>query len=96
MVEMTDFQKQFLSRGTGQQLFTQKEFDEALYAAQLEIMTIATETAKKAVLTEREACAQMVADAGHTDLAKQILTRIEALKNDNPEIALPAVDESLA
>lgn len=87
MSEMSDFQKQFLAKGTGQQLFTQKEFDEALYAAQLEIMTIATETAKKAVLTEREMCAKMVADAGHTDLAKQILTRLENAKAE----AVPTV-----
>lgn len=83
MNEMSDFQKQFLAKGTGQQLFTQKEFDEALYAAQLEIMTIASETAKKAVLLERESCAKMVAEAGHTELAKQILTRLENAKADS-------------
>ncbi len=87
MTEMTDFQKAFLAKGTGQQLFTQKEFDEALYAAQLEIMTIATETAKKAVLTEREECAKLAADAGHAELAKKILTRLENAKAE----AVPAV-----
>jgi uncharacterized LabA/DUF88 family protein len=91
VAEMTDFQKQFLSKGTGATLFTQKEFDEALYAAQLEIMTIAMETAKKAVLTERDACARIAADAGHMDVAKLIITRLEA-KDDSAKPAVPAVD----
>jgi len=92
VAEMTDFQKQFLSKGTGASLFTQKEFDEALYAAQLEIMTIAMETAKKAVLTERDACARIAADAGHMDVAKLIITRLEA-KDDSANAAVSAVSQ---
>ena len=46
-------------------------------------MTIASETAKKAILIERDACAKIVADAGHAELAKQILTRLENAKADS-------------
>jgi hypothetical protein len=60
MAEMTDFQKQFFSKGTQNTLFTQKEFDEALEQAKAEIMAFAIDTVKQAVLMEREACAKLV------------------------------------
>lgn len=56
---LSDFQKSFLSRGVGNTLFTQKEFDDALAQAKAEIMTVAIETTKKAIYIEREACAKL-------------------------------------
>ncbi len=57
---MNDFQKSFLSRGTGQTLFTQKEFDDELSVAQAQIMQVAIQTTKTAIQIEREECAKIV------------------------------------
>ena len=67
--ELTDFQKRFLLGSQGQTLFTQKEFEEALNQAKAEIMAIAIETSRQAVMIERDACAEMVENAGHKELA---------------------------
>lgn len=76
-MEMTDFQKTFLSRGTGGKLFTQKEFDDALEIAKTEIMTFAIMAAKEAAMIEREACAKM-ADECTEELGEAIRNRIPA------------------
>ena len=57
MAEMSDFQKQFLAKGVGNTLFTQGEFDDALNTAKAEIMAMAIEASRTAVMMEREACA---------------------------------------
>ena len=56
---MNNFQKSFLARGTGQTLFTQREFDDELAVAKAQIMQIAIETTKTAIQIEREACAEI-------------------------------------
>jgi len=76
-VDLTDFQKRFLlGQGAGQTLFTEKEFGEALAQAKAEIMAVAIQTSKQAIMIERDACAEMVEAAGHTELAEQIRNRI--------------------
>ncbi len=75
-VELSDFQRKFLAQGTGQTLFTAKEFEESLAQAKGEIMAIAIQTSKQAVFIERRACAELVEAAGHPELAEQILNRI--------------------
>jgi hypothetical protein len=76
-VELSDFQKRFLlGQGAGQTLYTEKEFSEALAQAKAEIMAIAIQTSKQAIVIERDACAEMVESAGHTELAEQIRNRI--------------------
>ena len=75
-VELTDFQKRFFAQGTGQQLFTAKEFEDALAQAKAEIMAVAIQTTKQALLIERDACAEMAEADGHTDLAERIRNRI--------------------
>lgn len=60
MTEMSNFQKQFLASSGQVQVFTQKEFDDALVLAKAEIMTVAIETTKQAIFIEREACAELV------------------------------------
>lgn len=58
--ELSDFQKRFLlGQGAGQTLYTQKEFDEALAQAKAEIMAIAIQTSKQAIMIERQACAEV-------------------------------------
>jgi len=85
MAEMSDFQKQFFSKGTQNTLFTQKEFDEALEAAKAEIIVMAVAATKDAIIMEREACAKIVAEwAGENDvneIAKAILNRIPSQRN---------------
>lgn len=80
MSEMSDFQKAFLANGTQSTLFTQKEFDEALVMARAEIMAMAIEASRTAVVMEREACARLVSEwAEEIDLNKiaaAILERI--------------------
>ena len=60
MKELTDFQKKFFARGTGNKLFTQEEFDKAVTIAQAEIMQIAINTTKTAIAIERDECAKLV------------------------------------
>jgi len=59
MSELSNFQKNFLAGSGHVEVFTQKEFDEALTLAQAEIMAVAIETTKQAILIEREECAKM-------------------------------------
>ena len=76
-VELSDFQKRFLlGQGAGQTLYTQKEFDESLAQAKGEIMAIAIQTTKQALLIERDECAKLAEEDGHTDLAERIRNRI--------------------
>lgn len=62
-VELSDFQKRFLlGQGAGQTLFTAKEFEEHLAQAKAEIMAIAIQTTKQALLIERDECARILED----------------------------------
>jgi hypothetical protein len=76
MSELSNFQKNFLAGSGHVEVFTQKEFDEALTLAKAEIMTVAIETTKQAIYIEREACADIVKEAGHAELAEKLLNRI--------------------
>lgn len=61
MAELSDFQRKILlGQGANVTLFTQKEFDDALNKAKAEIMAIAIEASKQAVVIERQACAEVV------------------------------------
>lgn len=76
MAELSNFQKQFLA-GSGQvQVFTQKEFDDALALAKAEIMTVAIETTKQAIFIERDECAKIAEAEGQPDIAEKIRNRI--------------------
>jgi hypothetical protein len=76
--ELTDFQKRFLLGSQGQTLFTQKEFEEALSQAKAEIMAIAIETSRQAVMIERQACAELVMELASQEDEGETCT---ALKN---------------
>ena len=80
---MSDFQKQFMAKGVGNTLFTQKEFDDALALAQAEIMAMAIEASKTAVMIEREACAKIVEDwsDGITDPENKAKEVAELIRN---------------
>ena len=85
--ELSGLARQILSGSGAVQLFTQQEFDDAMTIAKAEIMTVAIETTKRAILIEREACADVVKalateeDEGEVatalkDAAEAILNRI--------------------
>jgi hypothetical protein len=75
-VELSDFQKKFFAQGTGQTLYTAKEFEEGLAQAKAEIMAVAIQTTKQAIGIEREACAQVAQQAGFDELANAIRSRM--------------------
>jgi len=88
MTDLTDFQKRFLLGSQGQTLYTQKEFEEALTQAKAEIMAIAIQTSKQAIMIERDACAELVnkladdEDEGETCTA--LRNAAEAIRNRIP------------
>ena len=57
--ELSPLARQLLGNAGHIELFTQKEFDDALALAKAEIMQIAIETTKKALAIEREECAKV-------------------------------------
>lgn len=59
MSELSNFQKNFLAGSGYVEVFTQKEFDDALNLARAEIMAVAIQTTKQAILIEREECAKL-------------------------------------
>ena len=90
---MSDFQKQFLAKGVGNKLFTQEEFDSELQAAQAEIVAMAIQATKEAVIIEREECAKLaealakeVADAseGRDRTGDKIVALAEDIRNRIP------------
>jgi len=87
--ELSDFQKAFLlGKGTGHKLFTQQEFDDALSFAKAEIMAIAIQTSKQAVMIEREACAEVVeklaAEEDEGELSTALKNAAETIRNRIP------------
>ncbi len=87
--ELSDFQKAFLlGKGTGHKLFTQNEFDDALAFAKAEIMAVAIDTSKRAVMIEREACAEVVeklaAEEEEGELSTAMKNAAEAIRNRIP------------
>jgi hypothetical protein len=57
--ELSGLARQLLGTSGAQTFFTQVEFDDALAIARAEIMHVAIETTKQAILIEREACAEL-------------------------------------
>jgi len=57
--EMSQLARQLLGGQGAVKFFTQQEFDEALALAKAEIMTVAIETTKRAIMIEREECAKL-------------------------------------
>jgi hypothetical protein len=77
MAELSDFQRKFLNRNDAVEFFTQKEFDEALMLARAEIMAVAIETTRKAIMIEREECAKLADECVNIeDLGEAIRNRI--------------------
>lgn len=88
-VDLTDFQKRFLlGAGAQQTLYTEKEFTEAVAQAKAEIMAIAIDTSKRAIMIEREACAELIeklaAEEDEGELSTAMKNAAEAIRNRIP------------
>jgi hypothetical protein len=85
---MSDFQRQFLARGTGQQLYTDVELNEKLSMKIAEVMAVAIDTSKTAVMIEREACAEVVQSIADSEDEGEVCTAlknaVEAIRNRIP------------
>ena len=57
--ELSPLARQLLGGSGHVKFFTQQEFDEALALAKAEIMHVAIETTKRAIMIEREECAKL-------------------------------------
>jgi hypothetical protein len=57
--ELSPLARQLLGNSGAVQFYTQQEFDAALALAQAEIMHVAVETTKRAIMIEREECAKL-------------------------------------
>ncbi len=60
--ELSPLARQLLGNSGAVKFYTQQEFDDSLAIAKAEIMTVAIQTTKTALLIEREACAQILLD----------------------------------
>jgi hypothetical protein len=99
MKEVSDFQKAFLAKGTGQKLFTETEVD-----AQIDGIIKSFEgMAMEYVIKEREACAKIAHDMEKeratnadnkftSDIARAILNRVKP-KNDNTGDTISAINK---
>lgn len=78
---LSDFQKSFLARGTGNKLFTEQELFTELEAVRREIMTMSIEAARMAVKIERDACAvvveEMIKDLEGVDVPMSVGVALE-------------------
>lgn len=76
--ELSQLARQILGNSGTVQFFTQQEFDAALTVARAEIMTVAVETTKQAVMIERLACSELVEALAYDEDEGETCT---ALKN---------------
>lgn len=76
--ELSGLARQILSGGGHVTLFTQQEFDEAMAIAKAEIMTVAIQTTKTALMIEREECSKVVQALADAEDEGEVAT---ALKN---------------
>lgn len=60
--ELSGLARQILGGSGAVDFYTQQEFDAALTVAKAEIMTVAIQTSKQAIMIERQACADLVRD----------------------------------
>lgn len=74
--EMSQLARQLLGNAGAAKFYTQEEFDDSLTIAKAEIMTVAIETSKRAIMIEREACAQLCDAMELPEVAEAIRNRI--------------------
>lgn len=65
--ELSQLQRQLLGQDNVVKFYTQQEFDSSLAIAKAEIMTVAIQTTKRALMIERQACAELVYKLGEAE-----------------------------
>ena len=81
--EMSQLARQMLGGSGAVTFFTQAEFDESLTIAKAEIMTVAIQTTRQAIMIERQACAEVVRSLADDEDEGEVAT---ALKNASEAI----------
>lgn len=86
--ELSSLARQILSGAGHVTLFTQQEFDEALALGKAEIMAMAIEASRTAVMIEREECANVVlelaAQENEGETSTALKNAAEAIRNRIP------------
>lgn len=86
--ELSPLARQLLGNSGAVKFYTQQEFDDSLAIAKAEIMTVAIQTTKTALMIEREACSDLVkalADAeDEGEVATALNNAAEAILNRIP------------
>jgi hypothetical protein len=76
MKEVSQLARQLLGTTGAVEFYTQQEFDATLAIAKAEIMTVAIETSKRAILIERKECARLVAELANQEDEGEVATAL--------------------
>ena len=86
--EVSQLARQLLGTTGAVEFYTQKEFDATLAIAKAEIMTVAIETTKRAIMIERKECSRLVAELANQEdegeLATALMNAAKAIYNRIP------------
>jgi len=74
--EVSQLARQLLGSTGAVEFYTQKEFDEAMAIAKAEIMTVAIETTKRAIMIERTECSKLVAELANQEDEGEVATAL--------------------
>ena len=86
--EVSQLARQLLGTAGAVEFYTQQEFDSALAVAKAEIMTVAIETSKRAIMIERKECSMLVAELANQEdegeVATALMNAAQAIYNRIP------------
>ena len=86
--EVSQLARQLLGTTGAVEFYTQQEFDATLAIAKAEIMTVAIETSKRAILIERKECSRLVVELANQEdegeLATALMNAAQAIYNRIP------------
>ena len=86
--EVSQLARQLLGTAGAVEFYTQQEFDAAVAIAKAEIMTVAIETTKRAIMIERTECSRLVAELANQEdegeVATALMNAAEAVYNRIP------------
>jgi hypothetical protein len=74
--EVSQLARQLLGTTGAVEFYTQQEFDATLAIAKAEIMTVAIETSKRAILIERKECSRLVAELANQEDEGELATAL--------------------
>ena len=74
--EVSQLARQLLGTTGAVEFYTQQEFNATLAIAKAEIMTVAIETSKRAILIERKECSRLVAELANQEDEGEVATAL--------------------